>query len=87
MRRWLAALLLLVFATFLASAGADHCHDEGRGMAAPHVFCLDDCAPAVIPAAPMAPPPDPLPRPTYVAEALRPAPEPDLEPEKAPPRA
>lgn len=89
MRRWIAMLLLVVVASFLAASGQDHCHDGGNGHqpASPHILCLDDCAPAVIPKTPVPPPPDPLPEPTYEETVVRPVLSLDLEPEKAPPRA
>lgn len=89
MQRWLAALLLVVIATFLATAGADHCHDgaDAHGEQAQHILCLDDCAPALVPTPPLPPPADPLPNPVYAESAVRPILNLDLEPEKAPPRA
>ena len=88
MRRWIAMLLLVVVASFLATSGQDHCHDSGRSAAStPHILCLDGCAPAVIPKTPVPPPPDPLPKPTYEESVVRPILNLDLEPEKAPPRA
>jgi len=88
MRRWIAAFLLMVMASFLAATGQDHCHETGRSSAStPHILCLDDCAPAVIPDAPVAPPADPLPEPVYEAKVVQPVLNLDLEPEKAPPRA
>lgn len=87
MRRWLAAFLLMVVASFLVTSGQDHCHDAGgNGASTPHILCLDDCAPAVIPDAPVAPPPDPLPGPIYEEKIVQPVLNLDLEPEKAPPR-
>ena len=88
MRRWVAALLFLVVASFLATSGQDHCHDSGRSAAStPHILCLDDCAPAVIPTPPIPPPQDPLPKPVYEETVVRPILNLDLEPEKTPPRA
>jgi len=88
MRRWIAMLLLVVVASFLATTGQDHCHDSGRSAAStPHILCLDDCAPAVIPTPPIPPPQDPLPKPVYEETVVRPILNLDLEPEKAPPRA
>lgn len=82
-------LLLLVVATFLATAGADHC-DEGADrhpQHAQHFLCPDDCAPALIPKTPIPPPPDPMPRVVYEETAISSILNLDLEPEKAPPRA
>lgn len=88
MRRWIAMLLLVVVSSFLATSGQDHCHDSGRGSAStPHILCLDDCAPAVIPKTPVPPPPDPLPKPNYEETVVQPILNLDLEPEKVPPRA
>jgi len=88
MRRWIAVLLLVMVATFLAASGSDHCHDgpENHGQQA-HILCLDDCAPAMVAACPAPPPPDALPRPVYEETVTRPILNLDLEPEKAPPRA
>lgn len=89
LRRGVAVLLVLVIALFLAASGGDHC-DEGMSHHAekpPHMLCVDDCAPAVIPAPPAPPPSDPLPNPTYQEVVARPVLSLDLEPEKAPPRA
>jgi hypothetical protein len=87
MRRWIAVLLLVVVSSFLATSGQDHCHDSGRGSAStPHILCLDDCAPAVIPKTPVPPPLDPLPKPNYEETVVQPILNLDLEPEKVPPR-
>lgn len=89
MRRWIAVLLLIMAATFLAASGRDRCH-EGAGdhrQPVSHILCLDDCAPAVVPECPAAPPASPLPRPVYEESVVRPILNLDLEPEKAPPRA
>lgn len=89
MRRWVAVLLLVVVSSFLAASGQDHCHDDGNEHqpASPHILCLDDCAPAVIPTPPIPPPQDPLPKPVYEETVVRPILNLDLEPEIAPPRA
>ncbi|BDU78402.1 hypothetical protein [Mesoterricola sediminis] len=86
-RRWLCVLLLVVLGTFLAAAGRDHCHDGGHQASAPHLLCVDDCAPAVIPAAPAPPPRDPQPEAPFTEAAPAAVRSLDLEPEKAPPRA
>lgn len=89
MRRWIATLLLVVIATFLANTGMDHCNDgpNGHDQRAQHLLCIDDCAPALV-QSPLAPPPlDPLPKAVYVETVVRPILNLDLEPEKAPPRA
>jgi hypothetical protein len=89
MKRWLAVLLLVVVATFLAAAAAGLCED-GRAchdQKAPHLLCVDDCAPAVLPKAPAPPPPDPMPKLVYEAKVSLPLLQRDLEPEKTPPRA
>jgi len=86
MRRWIAIILLVIVASFLATSGQDHCHDGKGGTASPHILCLDGCAPAIIPTAPTAPPPDPLPKPIYKESVVCPILNSDLEPEKAPPR-
>jgi len=89
MGRWVAVLLLVVVATFLATAGADHCDDGpgGHSQRSQHLLCVDDCAPALVPETPIPPPPDPLPKPTYKESVVRPVLNLDLEPEKTPPRA
>lgn len=88
MRKCIAVLLLLVFATFLAAAGADACEEESHGHThrTPHILCVDDCAPALVPLPPVAPPPDPMPKAVYEETVSRPVLAPDIEPEKAPPR-
>lgn len=88
MRRWIAVLLLVVVATFLAAAGSDHCDDgpKGHQESTQHLLCVDDCAPALVPAPPAPPPHDPLPKAVYEETAVRPVLKLDLEPEKAPPR-
>lgn len=86
MRRWIAMLLLVIVASFLATSWQDRCHEGKEGTASPHILCLDDCAPAVIPMAPAPPPTDPLPKPIYEDSVVRPILNLDLEPEKAPPR-
>ncbi len=82
-------LLLVVVTTFLASAGADHCDEGPRGHDhhVQHLFCSDDCAPALIPQAPVPPPPDPMPKPAFAETVVCPILNLDLEPEKEPPRA
>jgi hypothetical protein len=89
MRRWVAVLLLVVAATFLAASGADHCDDAPSGHChrSQHIFCVDDCAPALIPQAPAPPPPDPMPKPAFAETVVCPILNLDLEPEKEPPRA
>lgn len=87
MKRWIAILLLAVMGSFMAASSQDHCHDGGQSAPPPHILCVDDCAPAVIPVAPCPPPQDPLPEPAYAAPAADPIPVRDLEPETAPPRA
>ena len=89
MRRWLAVLLLVVVATFLAVSGADRCDEDvhHHHQHAQHFLCPDDCAPALIPMAPVPPPPDPMPRILYEETVVRPILNLELEPEKAPPRA
>ena len=89
MRRWVAVLLLAVVATFLAVAGADRCDEGGHHhpQHAQHFLCPDDCAPALIPMAPVPPPPDPMPRAFFEEMASSPLLNTDLGPEKEPPRA
>jgi|GEM_PF-6711962 len=89
MKRWVAVLLLVVVATFLALSGVDHCDEgaKGHGQHAQHLLCVDDCAPALVPNSPMPPPSDPLPRTVYEETLTRPVLNLDLEPEKEPPRA
>ena len=87
MRRSIAVLLLLLFTSFLAMTGQDRCHENRMQADQPHVLCVDDCAPAVIPAPPVPPPADPLPRLQRQARLVLPILERDLEPEKAPPRS
>lgn len=87
MKRWIAVLLLVVFAAFLAASGADYFDHgvEGQDQHAQHLFCVDDCAPAMISQTPP-PPPDPMPRPVFETSVVRPILNLDLEPEKEPPR-
>jgi len=87
-KRWTAVLLLVVVATFLATAGEDHCHEgaDAHGPQSQHLLCLDDCAPAMIPQAPVPPPADALPKPSYIETLSPPILNLDLEPEKTPPR-
>lgn len=89
MRRWVAVLLLVVVATFLAASGVDHCHDEsnGQNQQSPHILCIDNCTPVLLPNLLTPPPPDPMPKPVYEETVVRPILNLDLEPEKAPPRA
>ncbi len=89
LRRWAALTLLLLIAVFLGGMAHDHCDEGVRGHAdrAPHLLCVDDCAPVVIPAAPAAPAADPLPRTRYEAAAAPQVLDRSLEPETAPPRA
>lgn len=88
MRRWVAVLLLVVVATFLAASGIDRCDDgpNPHSQASQHLLCLDDCTPALIPCAPAAPPPDALPTPSYALTVARAILDLDLEPETTPPR-
>ena len=88
-RRWAALGLLLVIAVFLGGMAHDHCEEGPRGHAdrAPHILCVDDCAPALVPDAPAAPPADPLPQSHYRAAVVPQVLDRSLEPEKAPPRA
>jgi len=88
MRRWIAVLLLTIVATFIATYGADRC-DDGLGshnQRSQHILCIDDCAPALVPQAPIPPPPDPMPKLVYERTPVRPILSLDLEPEKEPPR-
>lgn len=80
--------LLLMIAVFLGGMAHDHCDEGTRGHAdrAPHLLCVDDCAPVVIPAPPAAPPADPLPRGRFAETAAPQVLDRSLEPEKAPPR-
>ncbi len=89
LRRWAALGLLLVLAVFLGGMAHDHCEEGPRGHAdrAPHILCVDDCAPALLSAGPAAPPADPLPRIRYEAAAAPQVLDRSLEPETAPPRA
>lgn len=87
MKRWIAVMLLVLAGGFLIASGRDHCHEPGHDLGASHLLCLDDCAPAVMPAPPAAPPPDPMPEPDYALVPVLPLLRLDLEPEKTPPRA
>jgi len=88
-RHWVAVLLLVVVATFLATTGTDHCDEglTGHSQTSQHLLCIDDCTPALVPDAPAAPPPDPMPKPVYKQTVDLPVLNFDLEPEKAPPRS
>lgn len=72
----------------LGGMAHDHCDEGARGHAdrAPHLLCVDDCAPVMIPAPPVAPPADPLPRGRFAETAAPQVLDRSLEPEKAPPR-
>lgn len=89
MKRWIAAFLLVVVATFVSAYGADHCEDRSGAhhQRAQHLLCVDDCAPALIAHPPTPPPADPMPRLVYKQTVIRPILTIDLEPEKEPPRA
>jgi len=90
LRRLAAILLLVVIAGFLALSGRDHCHEGEIGhhdVQGQHLLCIDDCTPALVPAAPEAPPADALPRLVYAEAELHPILNLEPEPEKAPPRA
>jgi len=90
MRRWVAIVLLVVVATFLAVSGADRCHEQEtspHGIQGQHLLCIDDCTPALVPDAVQAPPADALPRLVYEEAMRHPILSLELEPEKEPPRA
>jgi len=86
LRRWVSVFLLLMLGTFLAASSADRC-DAGGHSEPQHILCLDDCAPALIPAPPVAPPADPMPRLVYAETVIRPILSLEREPEKEPPRS
>lgn len=88
MRRWAAVLLLLLAVAYLRAYSADPCAEGPGDDCAPlcHILCVDGCATAPVPEAPMAPPPDPLPQPSYEAERAEHLVSLVIEPEKDPPR-
>lgn len=87
MKRWIAALFLVVIACYLPGEGGDRCEDNpGERVQVCHLLCTDGCATAPIPAPPSPPPPDPLPRPRFEAVRLEQLVSLCLEPEKEPPR-
>ena len=88
MRRWVAALFLLVIAFYLGAAGRDGC-DQKPKVDAPvcQLLCADGCATAPLPVSPVAPEPDPLPREMHPGERPVNLVSLDLAPEKDPPRA
>lgn len=88
MRRWVAAIFLLLIAFYVGASQVDRCDESANDCGQVcHILCADGCAAAPIPAPPVAPPQDPLPRPVYDETAVRPVLTLELEPEKVPPRA
>lgn len=87
MKRWVAAIFLMVIAFYLAGQTVDRCGDNPNEEAQIcHILCSDGCATAPIPKPPTAPPPDPLPRPSFEAERAEHLTTLTVEPEKEPPR-
>mgnify|MGYP001619937401 CR=1 FL=1 len=88
MRRWVAAIFLVLIAFYLGGGSLDRCDDGPlKEVQACHILCSDGCATAPIPQPPAPPPPDPLPRPRFEAEGAKHLVNLDIEPEKDPPRA
>lgn len=88
MRRWVAAVFLVLIAFYLGGGTLDRCEDNpSDGVQVCHILCSDGCATAPIPKPPMPPPPDPLPSPQFEAERVEHVVNLDIEPEKDPPRA
>jgi hypothetical protein len=87
-RRWIAALFLVVIAFYFGADGADPCaENSSEGVQVCHILCNDGCAAAPIPTPPLPPPPDPMPRPRFEAERSEQLVSLCIEPEKEPPRA
>lgn len=85
MRRWVAALFLVLTACYLGASARprfDCCPDEQNQVC--HILCNDGCTAVPLPAAPAPPPPDPMPRPRFEATPLQVviicAPEPEEDP-------
>lgn len=88
MRRWIAAVFLVLIAFYLGVGAVDRCVDApSDGVPVCHILCNDGCATAPIPEPPVPPPADPLPRPRFEAVRAEHLTSLDTEPEKAPPRA
>lgn len=87
LRRWVAAVFLLMMAFYVTEGLHSHCHE---GEEAHHqvctLVCSDGCATAPIPKSPVPPPPDALPEAVYAETAVLPILNFDLEPETGPPR-
>ena len=88
MRRWVAALFLVLAAFYLGASIQDRCAEgpSDCGQVC-HILCNDGCATAPIPEPPIPPPHDPLPGRSFEAERVEHVVCLEPEPEKDPPRA
>ncbi len=87
MRRWVAALFLVLAAFYLGAAGLDRCQGGNPDhVQVCHTLCADGCAEAPLPSTPVPPPPDPLPCARYEEERAPALVSLDIEPEKDPPK-
>lgn len=88
MRRWIAALFLVLAAFYLGASSVDKCEDSKADcVQVCHIICGDGCATAPLPATPTPPPPDPLPSASYEHEQAPALISLHIEPEKDPPKA
>ena len=88
MRRWIAAMFLVLVAFYLGAAGVERYEDcNADCVQVCHILCADGCAVAPLPSTPTPPPPDPLPRAGYEHEGAPKLVSLDIEPEKDPPKA
>jgi hypothetical protein len=88
LRRWVAALFLVLIGFYLGAGSLDRCDETPmeQGQIC-HILCNDGCATAPVPTAPAAPLPDPLPKCSYTPSLDASALERHRQPEQAPPRA
>ncbi|MBL0210962.1 MAG: hypothetical protein IPQ13_08650 [Holophagaceae bacterium] len=88
MRRWIAALFLVLTAFYVGAAGLDRCEDGNTEcVQICQLLCSDGCSVAPLPTTPTPPPPDPLPRNRYEHEQAPALISLNIEPEKDPPKA
>ncbi len=88
MRRWVAAVFLVLIAFYLGTVALDHCEERpSDGAQVCHILCNDGCATAPIPEPLMPPPPDSLPCPSFESIQVEHLTSLSTEPEKDPPRA
>jgi hypothetical protein len=87
-KRWVAALFLVVIAFYSCGEGVDRCLDNAPDEAQVcHLLCSDGCSTAPIPAPPLPPSPDPIPGPAFERVRFEQLVSLCTEPEKDPPRA